>query len=140
VTDPIHIPSVLEGVADPQTGGTVFFLGTVRDHHQGKIVTSLSYEAYIPMAEAQLETLVKDVVTRFHPNHVGVVHRIGPIPLGEAAVAIAVSSAHREAAFDACRALIEGIKARIPIWKHETYADGTSVWVNPTSPLPDGKT
>ena len=121
----------MDAVRDPSCGGICLFLGTSRDIHEGRPVTGLSYEAYEPMAEKELEKLAAELRERF-PAVVGVsiVHRLGEVPLTEVSVAIAVSTPHRAESFEACRYGIDALKQRIPIWKKESYQDGSDPrWV-----------
>ncbi|MEA2514451.1 MAG: MoaE-MoaD fusion protein [Thermomicrobiales bacterium] len=127
-TDPLDAREVEDAVADPSTGATVTFTGTVRDHARGKGVTALDYEAYPPAAEKMLERIGDEIRERWEIERVAIVHRYGLLQVGEASVVIAVSSPHRDEAFAACRHAIERIKEIVPIWKKEHYSDG-AVWV-----------
>jgi molybdopterin synthase catalytic subunit len=118
-------------VSAPERGGIVTFVGLVRDHHVGRRVCSLAYSAYEPMAEAVCAEILAEAESRW-PVRIALRHRIGALAIGEAAVAIAVAGGHRDEAFAACRYLIEELKRRVPIWKRETYADGSDEWVDPT--------
>lgn len=129
---PLDLDALVALVSDSERGGIVTFLGTVRDHHQGRRVLRLEYSAYEAMAEAECARIVAETERRW-PVRVGLVHRLGPLAIGEAAVAIAAAAAHRAEAFEACRHVIEEIKGRLPIWKKEFYDDGTVVWVDPTA-------
>ena len=120
-------------VSAPERGGMVTFLGLVRDHHGGRQVRSLAYSAYEPMAEAVCAEILAEAESRW-PVRVALRHRLGALTIGEAAVAIAVAGDHRDEAFAACRYLIEELKRRVPIWKRETYTDGSEEWVDPTRP------
>jgi molybdopterin synthase catalytic subunit len=104
------------------------FLGTVRNHHGGREVLRLDYSAYAPMAEAELARIVAEAESRWDVT-VAVRHRIGSLEIGDAAVAVAVASGHRDGSFVACRYVIEEVKRRVPIWKKEYFADGTVEWV-----------
>lgn len=131
VDGPIDVARLHDAVRDPRCGAICVFEGTTRDHHDGRPVEGLSYEAYRPMAEVALGQLVAAVRAR-HPAvvRVAVVHRTGEVPLGEASVAVAVSSPHRAEAFAACRDAIDTLKAQVPIWKRERYRDGAPTrWV-----------
>lgn len=122
--------SFQEELKNPSCGGWVAFEGRVRNHHGGKEVVRLEYEAYLPMAEKVMKKIEKEVSGRFpQVRKVVAVHRVGEIPIGEIALWTAVGAAHREEAFGACRFLVEEIKRRVPIWKKEFYADGTCSWV-----------
>ena len=112
-------------------GAVVTFLGLVRNHHGGRKVRSLTYSAYEPMAEAVCAEILAEAESRW-PVRIAFRHRLGALEIGEAAVAIAVAGDHRDEAFEACRYLIEELKRRVPIWKRETYADGSEAWVDPT--------
>lgn len=111
-------------------GGVCLFEGRVRNHSHGKQVISLFYECYQPMALKVMEEIRHEALSKWKGIKVMAVHRYGPIPLGDAAVWIGVTSAHRDEAFVACRFLIDEIKSRVPIWKKEEYTDGTHVWVH----------
>ena len=130
--------TVIGSVRTPTHGGIASFVGFVRDHHGGRSVVRLEYSAYAPMAEAEMERIAAEAGERWAAN-VSVVHRLGRLEVGEVAVAIAVSTPHRAAAFEACRYVIEELKRRVPIWKKEFFADGTVEWVDHTAgPLPAG--
>ncbi|HKY64619.1 MAG TPA: molybdenum cofactor biosynthesis protein MoaE [bacterium] len=125
----IATEALYQALDDPTCGGVAIFEGRVRDHHQGRKVRDLYYECYRPMAEKILAKAAQEARTRWEPSKIAIVHRIGRIPIGEAAVWIGVAAAHREEAFAACRFLIEEIKRSVPIWKRETYVDGSCAWV-----------
>lgn len=129
---PIRLEELVNQVIAPERGGVVTFLGLVRDHHQGRGVTGLSYSAYEPMAEATCNEIVVEAEARW-PVRIALSHRVGTLSVGDMAVAIAVAGHHREEAFAACRHVIEELKRRVPIWKRETYADGTESWVDPSN-------
>jgi len=116
----------------PACGAVTLFLGTTRDHHEGRAVTRLEYEAYEPMALAELERLEREACERFGVASCRIVHRLGVVPAGEASVAIAVAAEHRARAFDACRWAIDELKRCAPIWKKERFADGEGEWVEGT--------
>ena len=128
---PLDIAVLSAQVAARARGGTVTFAGHVRDHHDGRAVTRLEYSAYEPMAEAECARIVSEAEERW-PVSAALAHRIGPLEVGDLAVAVAVSGAHREEAFEACRWIIEEVKRRVPIWKREEFADGTVEWVDPS--------
>jgi molybdopterin synthase catalytic subunit len=129
VTDEVLDPRQVEAlVMDDASGALVTFAGTVRDNARGKSVTALEYEAYPPAAEKMLEQIGDEIFERWGVRSVAIAHRYGLLQVGETSVVIAVSSAHREAAFDACRYAIERIKVLVPIWKREVYQDG-AVWI-----------
>ena len=126
--DAIDIAEVRKAAADPEAGAVIVFVGTVRAHTHGKEVLHLDYEAYAPMATATFEQLAAQARERFSALRVAIVHRIGRLQIGEAAVVIAVSAAHREKTYEASRYLIEAVKHEAPVWKKEVMADG-SRWV-----------
>jgi molybdopterin synthase catalytic subunit len=109
-------------------GALALFVGVVRDENQGRPVARLEYEAYEEMAEAELQRVEEETRAQFPVTAVRLVHRLGPLAIGEASVAVAVSSPHRGEAFAACRFAIDTLKKRVPIWKKEFYADG-AVWL-----------
>jgi MoaE-MoaD fusion protein len=113
-------------VAHPGAGAIATFIGTVRDHGRGRAVTHLEYEAYAPAAELTMSQIGDEIQERWGIDQVAIVHRVGSLAVGEASVVISVASAHRDAAFEACRYAIERIKEIVPIWKKEHYADGAA--------------
>lgn len=114
-------------------GGFCVFEGWVRNHHLGREVTRLTYEAFARLAIKQGRTVLQETSARFDLLDIQAVHRTGTLYPGELAVWIGVSSVHRAAAFSACQYAIDHIKATVPIWKHECYQDGTEAWVDPTA-------
>jgi molybdopterin synthase catalytic subunit len=126
---PLSLDEVLAAVMDPAAGGIALFAGAVRDHDGGKDVTALSYSAH-PSAADQIKKVGESIAERFDVHAIAAVHRVGDLEIGDLAVVVAVSSGHRAAAFDACRALIDEIKQTVPIWKHQRFAGGESEWVN----------
>ena len=129
VRAPIDVTRLLAAARQPSCGAVNLFLGTTRDHHEGRRVLRLEYEAYDRMALAALEELERAACERFALTHCAVVHRLGEVPVTEASVAVVTSSAHRVAAFDAARWLMDELKRSVPIWKKEHYADGDAEWV-----------
>jgi molybdopterin synthase catalytic subunit len=130
--DPIAVDRILAGSARPDCGAISLFLGTTRDHHEGRRVKSLTYEAYEPMALAALEALEREAVARFAVAACRIVHRLGHVPLTEPSVAVVVTAAHRGPAFEASRWTMDELKRTVPIWKKETYAEGGEGWVEGT--------
>lgn len=126
--DPIDLAAAEALLHHPQAGGITTFTGTVRNHNDGREVLSLSYEAYPEMAQAQLEAIGREISERWPVFQVVLIHRIGNLDIGDAAVFVGVSSAHRDVAFEACRHGIDTIKAEVPIWKKEVFVGG-EVWV-----------
>ena len=130
VTDaPIHISELSKLVADPRSGAVVTFSGEVRNHDHGKDVVSLTYEIH-PSASDAIKSITQAVINDFDIEKVAVAHRFGDIAIGETAFAVAVSAAHREAAFQACSAIVNSVKDKLPIWKYQKFADGSDEWVN----------
>ncbi|MBI5215049.1 MAG: molybdenum cofactor biosynthesis protein MoaE [Ignavibacteriae bacterium] len=125
----INIQEVIASVSDAGAGGIDVFIGTTRDNAKGKRVLWLEYEAYEPMALKTMQQIVDEANGQWKLKKVSAVHRIGRVDIGEASVVIAVSSAHRKEAFEACRFLIDRLKQIVPIWKKEFFEDG-SVWVD----------
>lgn len=136
VDGPIHVDAVVERVAGPERGAVVVFLGTVRNHHAGQRVEKLTYSAYRRMAEDALARIVADLEAAAPGLRAAIVHRLGEVPVGEASVVIAVASPHRAAAYDASRTALERLKAEVPIWKREHYAEGGAVWREEESLVP----
>ena len=127
---PLSVEEHAALVDDPAAGAVVTFGGVVRDHDGGRSVTSLDYEGH-PSAGDVLARVVSEVVGRRSGlRTVAVSHRIGPLEIGDVALACAVAAEHRGEAFEACADLVEEVKARLPIWKHQRFADGTDEWVN----------
>jgi MoaE-MoaD fusion protein len=126
--DPVSEEQVSRLVASPAAGAIVTFVGTVRNNARGRTVLSLDYEAYPPAAERMLRQIGGEIRDRWGIEHCAIYHRMGHLAVGEASVAIAVASAHRGDAFDACRFAIDRIKEIVPIWKKEFYEDGET-WV-----------
>ncbi|MDT8367632.1 MAG: molybdenum cofactor biosynthesis protein MoaE [Longimicrobiales bacterium] len=120
---------LLEAVADPAHGASLLFVGTVRDHADGRPVSGMRYEAYVAMAEHVLHEIAEEAASCLGRGAIAVTHRIGTLAIGETSVAIAVASPHRAPAWEAGRYVIEEIKRRLPVWKHEDYADGEASWV-----------
>ena len=132
VAEPIATCALIERASDERSGATSVFVGTARNTSAERTdgaVTRLEYEAYVPMAEKELVAIAEEATATYGALHVLVHHRVGVLALGEAAVAVVVATAHRAAAFDACRFVIEELKKRVPIWKKEVFVDGAE-WVN----------
>lgn len=135
-SQPIDVATVVESVRAPSAGAVVLFVGTVRDMSDGRPTRALEYECYHEMAQRTLTDLEREARSRWPLVGCTVVHRLGQVAVGEVAVAIAVSAAHRQPAFEAGQWLIDQIKQIVPIWKCEHFADGTSQWVHPGSEIP----
>jgi molybdopterin synthase catalytic subunit len=125
--DPVALAAQL---LDLRAGAYVEFQGRVRNHNEGQTVHALEYEAYTALAEKEGARILAEVAARLPILGAACVHRVGRLELGELAVWVGVTSAHRAAAFEACRAIIDETKARVPIWKKEHYANGASGWIN----------
>jgi molybdopterin synthase catalytic subunit len=113
------------------TGAVVSFSGCVRDHNDGRQVRALTYQAYAPLAASEGNAILQEARQRFAVLDARCVHRVGELALGDCAVWVGASAAHRDVAFAACRWIIDEIKRRVPIWKNEHYADGESGWLHP---------
>src|SRR6185312_1110800 len=125
---PLAVDEVVAAVSHPGAGAVDVFVGVVRDASEGRAVTRLDYEAYATMAEAEMARIVDEIERAMTGVRVAVLHRVGSLHVGDAAVVCAASAPHRNEAFVACRALIDRIKARVPIWKREHGPDGAA-WV-----------
>jgi molybdopterin synthase catalytic subunit len=128
---PFDTATLRAELLDDRVGGYASFEGWVRDHNDGRTVDGLRYEAYTALAEAEGGRIVDEAISRFDIIDARCVHRVGDLVIGELAVWVGVSAAHRDAAFAACRYIIDEVKARVPIWKHERYADGAGGWLHP---------
>jgi len=128
---PADLAALRRELLRPDAGALATFEGWVRDHHEGRPVRELEYEAFAPLAEKEGMRILEEARGRFPVLDIVGMHRVGRLPAGELAVWVGASAAHRAAAFDACRFVIDALKARVPIWKKEHYADGASDWVEP---------
>ncbi|MEO8226989.1 MAG: molybdenum cofactor biosynthesis protein MoaE [Gemmatimonadota bacterium] len=128
----IDAAALAHRVQSPARGAAVSFLGLVRDHHGGRTVERLDYSAYEPMAETECARIVSEAESRW-PVAIALEHRLGRLTIGDVAVAVVAAAPHRAVAFEACRFVIDEVKARVPIWKREHYSDGTVGWVDPTA-------
>lgn len=126
---PVSIGEFLNGAPDPSCGASVIFVGTVRNDQNGKPVEKLCYECYESLANREISLIVDEAKKRYGVDRIRVLHRIGWLKVGDVAVIIEVKSTHREEAFQACRAVIDEMKKKVPIWKKEVFRDGTSEWV-----------
>ena len=113
---------------DPRCGAYASFEGLVRDHHDGQAVAALSYDCYPELAGSEGEAILTEAIKRFDIIDARCIHRYGALAIGDMAVWVGVSAAHREAAFAACRWIIDEVKARVPIWKNERYQSGQKTW------------
>jgi molybdopterin synthase catalytic subunit len=129
ITDkPINLQQLVDYVTDPEAGAIVPFIGTTRNNNEGRRVIALDYEGYPEMAEKELARIGDAAKKKWSICKMAIVHRLGPVQIGEASVIIVVSSAHRDAAFAASRFAIEEIKKTVPIWKKEVF-EGGEVWI-----------
>jgi molybdopterin synthase catalytic subunit len=126
----LSVDEVFKAVGHDEAGGTALFVGTVRDHDggSGAAVTGLGYSAH-PTAEAEMRRIAEKVAADFPVRALAAVHRVGDLQVGDLAVVVAVSCPHRGEAFAACKRLIDDLKQEVPIWKHQSFADGTEEWV-----------
>lgn len=130
VRTPVDPNALAQRVRTDACGAVVTFAGVVRERSDDeRAVSGLSYEAHESMAAAEFEAIANEARERFGPCEIAVLHRTGDLRVGEVAVAVAVASAHRGQAFDACEYVIDQLKARAPIWKKEQYLDGASEWI-----------
>lgn len=126
----IHTNILFDNLYDPTCGAIVTFEGKVRNHNNGKKITSLYYECYESMALKIMNEIKEEALKKWDVKNISAVHRIGNVPIGEIAVWVGVSAVHRKEAFNACKFMIDEIKHKVPIWKKETYVNGTSIWVD----------
>jgi molybdopterin synthase catalytic subunit len=126
---PLDAKSLREAATDDRAGAIVVFEGCARNHHEGRAVENLAYEAFVPMAVSELDKLRLEAMDRFRLLHCLIHHRIGEVPLTEAAVVVVTASAHRQEAFEAAAWVMDRIKERVPIWKKERFAEGGEGWV-----------
>jgi len=130
VTAPIRPDELRRALTDPAAGAYAGFEGWIRNRNEGHEVLRLEYEAYEPLAIREGEKILAEARAKYPVIHAHCVHRSGMLEIGECAVWVGVSSAHRDEAFMACRYIIDQVKVRLPIWKKEHYTDGHSGWVN----------
>ena len=131
---PIAEADVRARVGAASDGAVLLFIGTVRDHNDGRPVERMHYDAYREMAVRELRAIAEAAAERVGSDRIVVIHRTGTLEIGEASLAVAVSTPHRAEAFDAARWIIEEIKARVPVWKQEHYADAQPEWLKGTIP------
>jgi len=125
---PIDLRELTDFVADPSAGAMTTFVGTTRNTNEGRQVIRLEYECYPGMAEKEMVKIATEILTRWPIIKIAMLHRLGQVDIGEASVAIAVSSSHRHAAFEACHYAINQLKETVPIWKKELY-EGGELWI-----------
>lgn len=124
----LSVEAVSQLVTSPLCGAVSLFVGTTRNNFEGKKVLRLEYEAYLPMAENEVRRICGDLRQKWPVRHIAVFHRLGLVPVSEASVVIAVSSAHRAASLEAVSYAIDALKARVPVWKKEIYEESPSSW------------
>jgi molybdopterin synthase catalytic subunit len=132
--NPFDTATLRAELLDARVGAYASFEGWVRNHNADRNVEGLRYEAYVAMAESEGEHILEDALAKFDILDARCVHRIGDLAIGELAVWVGVTAAHRDAAFAACRFIIDEVKSRVPIWKHERYAEGEANWLHPSVP------
>jgi molybdopterin synthase catalytic subunit len=126
--EPLDVDEVVRALDDEAAGGLTLFVGRVRDHDHGRDVVGLDYTAH-PTALARLEEVCHRIAQQYDVHGVAAVHRVGTLRIGDAAVVVATTTAHRGEAFTATKALIDTLKAEVPIWKHQRFGDGEEEWV-----------
>ena len=131
---PLSLDEVYAAVDHPGAGGIALFVGTVRDHAEGRGVTGLDYEAHDTLALQEAQRVLEGVAAEVPEARLAAVHRVGPLAIGERAVVVAASAPHRAEAFRACRLVIDRFKETVPIWKKEHFAEGEQRWVNLEEP------
>lgn len=127
----IRLEEMLSDKIDPSCGAESIFIGRVRNHHLGKAVENLFYDCYQPMAEKIISQIADQAKMQWDISSFKILHRVGSLKIEDIAIVIVVHTAHRDEAFKACQWILEEIKAKVPIWKKETYADGSNEWVLP---------
>jgi molybdopterin synthase catalytic subunit len=127
--EPLSVDEIRGAAADPAAGAVAVFIGAVRDHDHGRGVTALSYSAH-PSSQVELGRVAEKIAASYSIVSIAVAHRTGDLQVGDLAVVAAVGAEHRDVAFAACHALVDEIKATVPIWKHQFFAGGDSEWVN----------
>lgn len=125
---PLSLDEVFRALGDDAAGGLALFVGTVRNHDGGAGVDALGYSCH-PSAEAEMRRVAEKIAADHPVRAIAAVHRVGELAVGDVAVVVGVSCAHRGDAFEACRRLIDDLKREVPIWKHQTFSDGTEEWV-----------
>ncbi len=134
---PLDVAALRCSLFHPEAGAFAAFEGWVRNHNEGRAVQRLAYEAYRELGVKEGERILAEAKERFDILDAACVHRVGTLEIGDSAVWVGVSAAHRDAAFAACRYIIDEVKARVPIWKNESYPEGDSGWINAEYREPD---
>ena len=130
---PISVEAIIPRIEDPDCGAQLVFIGTTRRTTSDRVTQSLSYDAYQPMAERELDKLARQAAVQWHLFHVAIHHRIGKVDIGQPSIIVAVSSPHRKPCMEAVPWLMDQIKSNVPIWKQETYENNDTTWVHPTN-------
>lgn len=133
---PFDTAALRAGLLDARVGAYASFEGWVRDRNAGRVVRGLRYEAHAALARSEGSRILEEARARFEILDAACMHRVGELALGELAVWVGVTAVHRDPAFAACRYVIDEVKARVPIWKHERYVDGDAGWLHPAPPKP----
>jgi molybdopterin synthase catalytic subunit len=128
IKKPIDISQIMKDCKDQSAGATVLFTGSVRDHNEKERVSGIYYEAYVEMAKNVLVAIENEVLRKWHVREFTAIHRIGSLKVNDISVAVAVTTEHRQDAFEACKYTIDNIKTRIPIWKKELSESGNATW------------
>jgi molybdopterin synthase catalytic subunit len=126
---PINVEQMRASLSSPSIGAMVVFCGDVRDHDHGRTVLSMDYETH-PTAEQILKDIGLEIASEFSVAAIAIEHRYGALQIGDTALAVVVACAHRENAFQACQTAVDRVKEKLPMWKHQYFADGTDEWVN----------
>ena len=126
---PLSLDAAYAALQDPTCGGITLFIGTVRNHNQGNSIQQLDFSSYVPMAEKELQRIMEGILAETEAKLLYAAHRVGALAVGDIAVIVGASAPHRDAAFMACRSLIDRLKETVPIWKKEIATDG-SYWIN----------
>jgi molybdopterin synthase catalytic subunit len=128
IKKPVDISQIMKDCKDQSAGATVLFTGSVRDHNEKERVSGIYYEAYVEMAKNVLVAIESEVLRKWHVREFIAIHRIGSLKVNDISVAVAVTTEHRQDAFEACKYTIDNIKTRIPIWKKELSESGNATW------------
>ena len=132
--DQIDVPALISSVQSDAHGALIVFTGMVRNHHDGREVLRLEYEAYDEMAVAEMKSIASEIQSKWPSTSIGIIHRLGVVPIGEVAVAVVTSAPHRDGCYAANRYAIDQLKQRAPIWKKEVYSDGSCWKTNASTP------
>ena len=130
---PFDVAALRAGLRDAHAGAYASFEGWVRDHNDGRPVAGLHYEAYARLAETEGLRVIEEALAKFDIVDAACIHRTGDLEVGDLAVWVGVTAGHRDAAFAACRFIIDEVKSRVPIWKRERYRDGDAGWLHPSA-------